>query len=328
MKSPKVSIIILNWNGWKDTIECLESLYRISYPNYEVIIVDNGSANESVQKIKDWADGKEKISSKFFDYDPKNKPIKYYEYTKKELEEGKYLTKKKKLDKLPSDKKLFILKNDQNYGFAEGNNIAMRQVLKEKQSEYILLLNNDTVVKIDFLTELSSKLKLDHSVGIVGSNSYNYYNGEIDFGGGRVNWWLGRPYAIKHEVNTYTDFITGCSMLIRLSHLANVGLFDKSYFCYFEDADLCERFKKNKFNLSIAHKSVVMHKISKSSKRNGIYHYYFSRNRLMFNKRFNNNFITYYFFKIFQKYIKRIAAKLILKKEDYSYWLKGLKDSS
>ena len=40
---PKVSIIILNWNGWKDTIECLESLYQITYPNCEVIVVDNGS---------------------------------------------------------------------------------------------------------------------------------------------------------------------------------------------------------------------------------------------------------------------------------------------
>jgi len=47
---PKVSIIILNWNGWEDTIECLESLYQITYPNYDVIVVDNGSEDESVDK--------------------------------------------------------------------------------------------------------------------------------------------------------------------------------------------------------------------------------------------------------------------------------------
>ena len=41
--NPKVSIIILNWNGLKDTIKCLESLKKITYSNYEVILVDNGS---------------------------------------------------------------------------------------------------------------------------------------------------------------------------------------------------------------------------------------------------------------------------------------------
>ncbi|WP_342452635.1 glycosyltransferase family 2 protein [Thermococcus stetteri] len=67
---PRVSIIILNWNGWKDTIECLESLYRITYPNYDVILVDNASKDDSVQKIKEYAEGKIKVNSKFFEYNP------------------------------------------------------------------------------------------------------------------------------------------------------------------------------------------------------------------------------------------------------------------
>lgn len=49
---PQVSIIILNWNGWKDTIECLESVYQITYLNNDVIVVDNGSKDESIEKIK------------------------------------------------------------------------------------------------------------------------------------------------------------------------------------------------------------------------------------------------------------------------------------
>ena len=40
---PKVFIIILNWNGWEDTKECLESLDRVAYDNFEVVLVDNGS---------------------------------------------------------------------------------------------------------------------------------------------------------------------------------------------------------------------------------------------------------------------------------------------
>jgi GT2 family glycosyltransferase len=55
----RVSIIILNWNGWRDTIECLESLYRIDYPNYDVIVVDNGSTDDSIKKLRNTA--KEKL---------------------------------------------------------------------------------------------------------------------------------------------------------------------------------------------------------------------------------------------------------------------------
>ena len=58
MNCPKVSIVVLNWNGWKDTIECLESLYRIRYPNYDVIVIDNGSRDESIEKIKNYCKGK------------------------------------------------------------------------------------------------------------------------------------------------------------------------------------------------------------------------------------------------------------------------------
>jgi len=61
IKWPKVAIIILNWNGWKDTIECLESVFRNTYPNYQVIVVDNGSTDGSMEKIKAWADGKQEV---------------------------------------------------------------------------------------------------------------------------------------------------------------------------------------------------------------------------------------------------------------------------
>jgi len=57
-KWPSVAIIVLNWNGWQDTIECLESLYQISYPNYEIIVVDNGSKDESIENIKNIVKGK------------------------------------------------------------------------------------------------------------------------------------------------------------------------------------------------------------------------------------------------------------------------------
>ena len=328
MYYPKVSIIILNWNGWKDTIECLESLYRITYPNYEVIVVDNGSKDDSVQKIKEYARGKIRVDSKFFKYNSSNKPIKYIEYTKEELENGKYSKRKKELDVSPSDKKLFILKNDKNYGFAEGNNIAIRQILKENKSDYVLLLNNDTVVDPIFLTELVKEAENNQKVGIVGSKILNYYNKNIDFCGGKINWWLGRPYHIKKEYYGKTNFITGCCMLIKKQLIQKGIIFDKLYFLYFEDADLCERAKKNNYLLKITNKAIIYHKISRSSikknKKSDKYIYYFARNRLIFNKKYNKNIIKHTFFLFFQYTIKTVAAFFIFDKNQFKAWLKGL----
>ena len=86
MNKSTVTIIILNWNGWKDTIECLESLYQINYPNYNVILVDNASSDESLKKIKEYAEGKIKVESNFFNYNSDNKPLEIVNYEKEESE--------------------------------------------------------------------------------------------------------------------------------------------------------------------------------------------------------------------------------------------------
>ena len=49
--TPRIHIVILNWNGWKDTQECLESVFRQDYDNYQVVVCDNDSQDESVEHI-------------------------------------------------------------------------------------------------------------------------------------------------------------------------------------------------------------------------------------------------------------------------------------
>ena len=63
---PKISVVILNWNGWKDTIECLESQFQINYPHYDVIVVDNHSEDDSIDKIKEYCRGEHKSRIKIF----------------------------------------------------------------------------------------------------------------------------------------------------------------------------------------------------------------------------------------------------------------------
>jgi len=106
---PRVAIIILNWNGWEDTI---------AYPNYDVIVVDNGSEDDSIEKIKEYCEGKIKVESKFFEYSSENKPIRIIEYSREEAEAGG--GREQEIADLPSNKKLILIKNEKNYGFAGG----------------------------------------------------------------------------------------------------------------------------------------------------------------------------------------------------------------
>ena len=77
---PKVAIIILNWNGWQDSIECLKSVYQINYPNYTVVLVDNGSTNDSVEQITEWSERRFpiKMESTSFSPDAGSAPIMEY----------------------------------------------------------------------------------------------------------------------------------------------------------------------------------------------------------------------------------------------------------
>ncbi len=83
---PSIAVIVLMWNRWEDTIECLESVFQQNYPNYQVILVDNGSTEESLKKIREYCNGLVRISSSFVDFDDSNKPIHFIEVRREELQ--------------------------------------------------------------------------------------------------------------------------------------------------------------------------------------------------------------------------------------------------
>lgn len=142
MTKPLVSIILLNWNGYEDTLEALESLYQINYPNYNVIVADNNSTNDSIEKIKEYALGNIRVETEYTKY-VDNKPIKLTI-----VNEGEYSEIDNTSDE--NEKKLLLIKNNENYGFAKGNNIAIDYTIKYDNPDYILLLNNDTIVDPNF----------------------------------------------------------------------------------------------------------------------------------------------------------------------------------
>ncbi|MCK4307027.1 glycosyltransferase family 2 protein, partial [candidate division WOR-3 bacterium] len=253
--NPKVTILLLNYNGWKDAIECLESVYKITYPNWEVILVDNGSEDDSVSKIKEWAAGKIPVESKFFDYDAERKPIEYIEELFYDEEEAKVKVSKeeKEWDMLLPHQKLFILRIEKNCGVTGGENIGTEYILSERKTDYILILNNDTVMNPDFLGEQVRVAESDERIGIVGAVNYYYDEPEkVWFCGGKINFWNGKVYAIgvnevdkgEYDMIKEVDYVSGSCFLIKKEVIEKVGMLDPEYFAYWEEADWCVRAHK------------------------------------------------------------------------------------
>src|SRR4030042_327568 len=110
-QQPRVSIVVLNYRSWQDIVECLESLYRINYPSYDVIVVDNGSGEDIIQKIVDWAEGRLPVEAKFFQYTGDGKPVKYLLCTQAEAEQAGPRTNAGNISGM-----LTIIRNRVNYG--------------------------------------------------------------------------------------------------------------------------------------------------------------------------------------------------------------------
>jgi len=274
MNYPKVSIIILNWNGREDTIECLESLKKITYPNYEVIVVDNGSKGNDAQVLKE----------RFGDY-------------------------------------IHLIQNDKNYGFARGANIGMKYVLNNSAADYVLLLNNDTVVDPEFLTEMVRVAEADPAIGIVGAKIYYYDNpNQLQLVWGKIDLWRGELFPILKLVKVVTekirgveldkgqydhtieaDWVTGCCFLNKEQVLKSIGLLDEGYFCYGEEIDYCLRAKRAEYKIVYVPKAKVWHKGEQSSKQvSGFSRYFGERNRFRFMRKHATrwqyrSFLIYFF---------------------------------
>lgn len=337
---PTVAIIILNWNRWIDTIECLESIYNIDYEDYIVILVDNGSKDNSVEMIKKYCAGELNVNSKFLEYKKSNKPIAVFEYIQGESESGE----KGWNTFLCSQPKLILLENKDNLGFAEGNNIGIKFVLDNINSKYILFLNNDTIVEKRFLRELVKIAESDMLIGIVGPKTYYYdYYGRsdiINFIGADIN---PRNFKEYREGNGEIDKgqfdrgrevgkIEGSCMLVSENVIKRIGMFDPEYFTYWEDLDFCTRARVKGFKLIYAYKSEIWHKEAASSGGTSSpnYIYYMSRNQILFSKKNNSNtdFMLSLLFLILIKAPSNIGYHVIYKKniKNLNAYLRGLTD--
>ena len=196
---PNVGIVISNYNGWQDTVQCLESLQKQTYRDFEIILLDDASTNDSVQQLQ------------------------------------KHLTEN-----------TVFLPQEANSGFAAVNNVGMRRALADG-CDWVLLLNNDTVVAPDFLETLlretpAGAVSCPKMLFLDPPDEIWFAGGALDRATGKVKHLGGHEkdgpaFAEKKQVS----FITFCCVLLPRQVVEEVGFLDETLFMYCEDVDYCIR---------------------------------------------------------------------------------------
>lgn len=233
---PRVTIIIPNWNGDKWLPPCLDALKTQSFQDFQTIIVDNGSTDQSIPWIK------------------KNYP------------------------------NITTIQLDNNYGFA----YAVNQGINHARSQYICLLNNDTIPDPSWLSSLVAALDTaDESIGGVGSMMLSLDDRSfIDDAGNTLSWYLAatkkghRQQLSSYLVRCKTMAISGGASLFRSTFFEKCGKFDDDFFAYLEDIDLCLRGNLYGFKFLICPSAIVLHKSHGSEIPKNTYVTFVTANRL------------------------------------------------
>ena len=243
-QSPLVYIIILNWNGTEDTLECLESFRKVDYSSYKTIVVDNSS----------------KVSCKG------EVLARYPTVEVIELENnlgfagGCNVGIKRAIDE--GANYVWLLNNDTE---VEPN--ALTTMVKEGEKNTRAGILGSKIYYFD------ERHIINHTGGRVVPHKWHI---TIHVGAGEVD--VGQYNEVKEF-----DYVTGCSMLVKREVIEQIGLMDEKYFLYYEETDWCLKAKKAGWSIIYVPESVIYHKVSRSIQKNSpLRNYYFARNSLRF----------------------------------------------
>ena len=321
----KVYVIILNFNNWQDTIQCVLSVLNGSYADFQIVIIDNKSKNNSEKMILNWLNGDldiapDHILTKENELKIINGPLPYIIY-----DEGKKINRNYKkelsvINKFNSLNRAFTLKNPIlfiqtgfNLGFAGGNNIFIKSLIESKECAFTFLLNPDVILDINAIDELFNKYKSKiDSLFISGVTIFNYYdlNQKLSNGGVRLYKSVGfLRNSIKY--NKKIDYIYGGALFTNINTFKNVGPLPEEYFLYWEEADWCKKANLNGAKYYLSDKSKCYDKVGSSIGRGYVAEYYFTRNAFIFYKKYYPYFIVNLFlFQILRFLIKILKLKL------------------
>jgi GT2 family glycosyltransferase len=221
-----ILITVLNWNGAEDTIECIQSLQKQSFTDYDILIVDNGS--------------------KAADY--------------------------RKLSAIEDISNVTIIRKERNLGFAGGVNVGIQHAIGNNY-KFVALFNNDATADVDWLNNLVREFEHDNSIAAVTGLLLHQDGTTIDSTGDYYSIW-GMPFPRSRNNKTgsapNSEFVfsaTGGATLYKTSLFEEIGLFDNSFFAYYEDVDVSFRAQLAGHKIYYNKNAIAYHKQGATSSK-------------------------------------------------------------
>jgi GT2 family glycosyltransferase len=297
IEDTRVAVVLVNWNGWRECVECLDTLFAQNHGNFCAFVVDNNSSDGSIDHILAWC------------ADPRSE-----DGWRTDLGVSR-LTGRHDIEPVetrvvgPDDLELVkggriggvtLIRSDRNLGFAGGCNLGIKAGGLHN-FDYFWLLNPDTVVHPDALVELIDRALDSEDIGMTGSTMLYYDAPDIvqAMGGARLNLANGGTWHIGHGlklaevpadgsiVEREMTYVMGASMLVSARFIAEIGPMEEDYFLYYEEVDWALR-GRGKFSPGFAPRSLVFHKSGANSTKSAplISARFYYRNRMRFVARF------------------------------------------
>lgn len=258
----RICIVVINWNGWQDTILCLRSLLVVSGKHIEIVVCDNGSSDDSFARLTDWVMSEGGIGSQ----------------SDSAVGEGVHVTR---FGGNFSDALKFIhlLRLPKNLGYAGAINRCISWGQEVLTAQDFWLLNNDVRVDPQALAQLVAATRSAPDIGICGSVLLDWDHPEsVQAIGGVFRRYLAVGWHMKElpvgadrhqDVCFDIDYPVGASLFVTHEYLEAVGLMDDAYFLYYEEMDWVERGRRHGFRPAVALKSLVQHKEGASTGSHG-----------------------------------------------------------
>ena len=259
----KTAVIVLNWNDWRNTIDCLESIFQ-NTGEFDVVLVDNGSEYKHIAKILQWFRG-EIISNFKFIKTQKKKIGKLIETNDNYKIKNNFLGKKN----------LFLIKNNINYGLTKGLNIGYNFAIKNNY-KYILRVDNDFILGKNYISKILSTIRNPNIAAASPKIMHAYIKKSVWFSGFKMSWsYLKFQRTMNLQKKRIyddpslnriveSDMVCGCCSAYKTSTLKKSGLGDEQIFYGPEDFELSNRIKKVG-KIVCNQKIVTYHKIGRSS---------------------------------------------------------------
>ncbi|HEY1845578.1 MAG TPA: glycosyltransferase family 2 protein [Buttiauxella sp.] len=251
-------IVLLNWNGAKLTLDCCDSLSKLSTKAYDILVIDNHSETLDFDELEV---GLQKHAQQLNEFSTNSSQ--------------EHLLNEYQIDRVYSytikqDLHIMLASSLTNHGFARGCNFG---VLFANQFSYshVLLLNNDTIVEKDFLEKLFLHKK-NYNIVIPQIRFFEPSN-KIWNCGGEINNFGKRKYFFANKDVTAVNlpkepfsisFATGCCMLIETSFYIESGMFTEDFFFGEEDIDYALRLNSLKAKVACVPESIIYHKVGAS----------------------------------------------------------------